>query len=109
MLPASARCTRSGNSARLAAHAASSARCQEWPAARAVAARARVVRFRRRGGECLGVGDASEMAGVSEQWLSFVLVAAGEEEEKKIVFLGFHGFYHGGPYSFIFFLVGRKC
>ena len=35
-----------------------------------------------------------------------MLVAAGEEEEKKNVILGFHGFYHGGPYSFIFFQLG---
>ena len=46
------------------------------------------------------VKSASEM---HEQSLPFVLVAAGEEEEKKNVILGFHGFYRGGPYSFIFF------
>ena len=46
------------------------------------------------------VKSASEMR---EQSLPFILVAAGEEEEKKNVILGFHSFYHGGPYSFIFF------
>ena len=29
--------------------------------------------------------------------------------KKKNMILGFHGFYHGGPYSFIIFLMGRKC
>ena len=52
----------------------------------------------------VGLASASEIGGNSEQWLGvFVLVAAGEEEERKNVILGFHSFYHGGPYSFIFF------
>ena len=47
------------------------------------------------------------METVNNGWV-FVLVAAGEEEEKKNVILGFHGFYRGGPYSFIFFQLGRN-
>ena len=34
-------------------------------------------------------------------------MAAGEEERKKNMILGFHGFYHGEPYGFIIFSLGR--
>ena len=57
----------------------------------------------------IGLASASEIGGNSEQWLGvFVLVAVGEEEEKKNVILGFRDFYHGGPYSFIFFQLGKN-
>ena len=52
-----------------------------------------------------GSKSASEMR---EQSLPFVEMAAGEDERKKNMILGFHGFYHGDPYSFISFLLGRN-
>ena len=78
------------------------------------AARAGLACFRR-----IGDGSSSEMcrrpAGVSEQRrltgnssCYFVDMAAGEEERKKNMDLGFHGFYHGGPYGSISFHLGRK-
>ena len=52
-----------------------------------------------------GSKSASEMR---EQSLPFVEMAVGEDERKKNMILGFHGFYHGGPYGFISFLSGRN-
>ena len=63
-------------------------------------------------GEAAAVGLASKMrrrsvAIVNSGW-AFVEMAVGEEERKKNMILGFHGFYHGGPYGFISFLSGRN-
>ena len=38
----------------------------------------------------------------------FVEMAAGEEERKKNMDLGFHGFYHGDPYGSIIFHLGSQ-
>ena len=35
-------------------------------------------------------------------------MAAGEEERKKNMDLGFHGFYDGGPYGSIIFHLGSQ-
>ena len=60
----------------------------------------------------LSVGDVS-----STGWRLWTAAADREQQldlcwdggwEKKNVILGFHGFYHGGPYSFIFFQLGRN-
>ena len=73
---------------------------------------ARAGAFRAARGRCLarfqcdgGSKSASEMR---EQSLPFVEMAAGEDERKKNMILGFHGFYHGGPYGFISFPSGRN-
>ena len=44
---------------------------------------------------------------VREQWLPFLEIAVGEGRKKNMD-LGFHGFYHGGPYGSIIFHLGRK-
>ena len=88
-LPASARCNATGSASK------------GLPVARMG-----LVRFQRGGGGWLGVEDASKVG-----WrlnIGLIVEMAAGEKEKKNVILGFYGFYHGGPYSFIFFLVGRK-
>ena len=98
---AARRCTRSSYSARCNTACSAS---KGLPVARAS--------FDTFFGEAAAVGLASEMhrrsvATVNSGW-AFVEMAAGEEERKKNMILGFHGFYHGGPYGFIIFPSGRK-
>ena len=38
-----------------------------------------------------------------EQWVELLEMAAGEEERKKNMDLGFHVFYHEGPYGSMIF------
>ena len=104
----SARCT--PNSCRMRAVCAVAGSCRTRPAAAACnqqreqglpVARASVDVFRCNGGS----KSASEMR---EQSLPFVEMAAREDARKKNMILGFHGFYHGGPYSLISFLSGRN-
>ena len=48
------------------------------------------------------------MAGNREQQLVFFGDGGWGRRGEENVILGFHGFYHGGPYSFIFFQLGRN-
>ena len=93
---AAARAASNGQRRALRCTQQSSTRGQHWPAARAACAAAgsnaaeasRKLRanFGTFYGQAVAIGlaSASEIGGNSEQWLGvFVLVAAGEEEEKK--------------------------
>ena len=68
--------------------------------------RASLVHFQRRSGGMLSIGDASETGGKSEQRLGFCWDGSWGRRKRKIWILGFHCFYHEGPYSSVIFLLG---
>ena len=105
-LLASARCIGSNCSVRGASSCSACCNATSSGSKGLPVARVGLVRFQRGSGGWLGVGDASEVGWhLNGGW---IVEMAAREKEKKNVILGFYVFYHGGPYSFIFFLVGKK-